>query len=171
MKKYNLVLLIAVLFSAMGILNAQQVKFAHVNSQEIFAALPESDSISMKVEKATQEVREQLEIMQVEFNKKYDDYLNNEKNYSELIKKTKQTELQEMEQRIQRFQMQAQQDLQTQQAELFKPLRDKVMNAIDEVAKEKGVLYVFDLSAGSVVYQAETTLDLNAAVLKKLGVE
>jgi outer membrane protein len=171
MKKLKLVVLLAgvVLFTTLA--SAQQNKFAHVNSQEIFSVLPESDSIRTKVEKSTQEVQQQLEIMQVEFNKKYEEYLSNEKNYSELIKKTKQTELQEMEQRIQRFQQQAQQDLQMQQAELFKPLRDKVMNAIDEVAKEKGMLYVFDLSAGSVVYQAETTIDLNAAVLKKLGVE
>lgn len=171
MKNFKLALIvIGVLFSS-TIAFSQQVKLAHVNSQEIFAALPESDSIQMRMQEAQQEIQKELEIMQVEFNKKYDEYLNNQENYSEIIKKTRQTELQEMEQRIQKFQMSAQQDLQNQQAKLFKPLRDKVMNAIDRVAADKGYLYVFDLSAGSVVYQAERGVDINEAVLKELGAQ
>ncbi len=71
----NIIKIIAVLllmFTASGI-SAQ--KFAHINSQELLAAMPESDSAQAQIERLAANYESQLEEMQVELNKKYDDYL------------------------------------------------------------------------------------------------
>ena len=59
-----------------------------------------------------------LEQLQVEFNKKYEDYnrLTQEPNSSELILKTKEDELRSLQERIQTFQQQAEQDLGNQRS-------------------------------------------------------
>jgi outer membrane protein len=54
---------------------------------------------------------------------------------------------------------------------LIQPVMDKARNAIDEVAKEKGLIYVFDLSQGNPVYTSPESLDLLPLVKAKLGIQ
>ncbi len=144
------------------------LKLGHINSQELLQAMPESDSAQAKLEKATKELQDQLEAMQVEFNKKYQDYVSKKDTYSDLIKQTKETDLQQMNQRIQQFQTNADQDLQKQRTEIFKPILDKANKAISEVAKENGFTYIFDISTGSVIFHSDNSLDILPLVKQKL---
>ena len=60
-------------------------------------------------------------------------------------------EVQTMEQSIQQFQGQAQQDLQTKNETLMKPIFEKAKAAISKVAKAQGFDYVLDSTQGSGV--------------------
>ena len=65
--------------------------------------------------------------------------------------------------------MNAQQDYQTTERELFQPIIDKAKNAIDEVAKENGYTYVIDSGSGALIYFSDTSDDLFDLVKAKLG--
>lgn len=159
-----------VLIASTFCVKAQALKLGHINSQELLQAMPESDSAQAKVEKITKELQEQLETYQVEFNNKYQDYVAKADSYSEIIKQTKQQELQEMNQRIQQFQQNAEQDLQKRRQEVYKPVLDKANKAVADVAKENGFTYIFDLSAGTVVFHSESSIDILPLVKQKLGI-
>ena len=163
------ILLSVVVLAFTASLFAQTLKLGHINSQELLQAMPESDSAQLKIEKITKELQDQLQAMQVELNSKYQDYLAKRDTYSDLIKQTKETELQEMNQRIQQFQQTADQDMQKQRAEIYKPVLDKANKAIADVAKENSFTYVFDLTQGVVIYHAENSLDILPMVKQKLG--
>ena len=75
-------------------------------------------------------------------------------------------ELQEKQQRIQQFRADAQKDLASKEAELFKPIQEAAMNAINEVAKAKGYEYVIDRA--SLIVANGT--DILADVKKQLGI-
>ena len=158
---------IAVVFSA-TLFAQTSLKLGHINSQELLQAMPESDSAQSKLEKMVKELQNQMEAMQVEFNNKYQDYVGKKDTYSELIRQTKESELQEMNQRIQQFQQTADQNVQKQRTEIFKPVLDKANKAIGEVAKENNFTYIFDISAGTVIYHAETSTDILPLVKLKL---
>ncbi len=147
------------------------LKLGHINSQELLQAMPESDSAQAKLDKAVKELQGQLEAMQVEFNNKYQDYVSKKDTYSDLIKQTKENDLQQMNQRIQQFQQNAEQDIQKQRTEIFKPVLDKANKAISDVAKENGFTYIFDLSAGSVIYHADNSTNILPMVKQKLGLK
>ena len=147
------------------------LKLGHINSQELLQAMPESDSAQAKLEKVSKELQAQLETMQVELNNKYQDYIAKRDTYSELIKQTKETELNEMNQRIQSFQQTAEQDMQKQRADIFKPVLDKANKAIADVSKENNFTYIFDISAGVVIYHAENSIDILPLVKTKLGLD
>jgi outer membrane protein len=147
------------------------LKLGHINSQELLQAMPESDSAQLKLEKASKELQDQLQAMQVELNNKYQDYLAKRDTYSELIKQTKESELQEMQQRIQQFQQTAEQDVQKQRADLFKPILDKANKAIADVAKDGNYTYILDITQGAVIYHAENSSDILALVKTKLGLD
>jgi outer membrane protein len=149
--------------------HSQNLKFGHINSQELLTAMPESDSAQAKIEKLAGDYEQQLEEMRVELNKKYDEYLTNRDNYTDLIRQTKEADITEMQQRIGNFEQVAQQDLQQQQQQLIQPVLEKANNAIKEVAEENGFVYIFDVSRGNPVYFSEKSIDIISLVRTKLG--
>ena len=167
-KVINLFLVSAFLFACMPA-KSQDLKFGHINSQELLTAMPESDSAQAKIESLAGDYEQQLEEMRVELNKKYDDYLTNRDSYTDLIRQTKEADIQEMQQRIQQFEQMAQQDLQQQQQQLIQPVLEKANNAIQEVAEENGFVYIFDISRGNPVYFSDKSTDIISLVRTKLG--
>jgi outer membrane protein len=161
-----------VFFTGQNVL-AQSFKFAHLNKSELVQAMPEYDSATVKLEKSRKELLNTLEILQVEFNNKYEAYQKDSKNLTELIRQTKEQELADMNKRLTDFQNNAQTTLQEQQAALFQPVVNKADKAIKDVAKEGGFVYVFDVSPGSqVLYFDETkSTNITALVKTKLGMK
>lgn len=172
MKNILRIFIASVFLLSVHILWAQeQVKFGHINSQDLFNAMPEKDTAQKKLENIAKQFENTLEELQVEYNKKLEDYQKNVDNMTDLIRNTKENELQDLLQRIQKFQVQAEQDLARQRSELFLPIQEKALNAINEVAEENGFTYIFDLSTGGVIFAAENTTDILDLVKKKLGLE
>jgi outer membrane protein len=149
---------------------SQDLKFGHINSQELLTAMPESDSAQATIEKLAGDYEQQIEEMRVELNKKYDGYLTNRDSYTDLIRQTKEADITEMQQRIANFEQVAQQDLQQQQQQLIQPVLEKANNAIKEVAEENGFVYIFDISRGNPVYFSEKSIDIQPLVRTKLGI-
>ena len=149
---------------------AQDLKFGHINSRELLMSMPESDSAQAKIERLAADYDQQMEEMQVELNKKYDDYLQNREKFTNLIRQTKEADIQEMQQRIANFQQMAQDDLQTQQGQLMQPIIEKANKAVREVAEEKGFIYIFDIGSGNPVYWSEKSIDVLPLVKAKLGI-
>lgn len=150
---------------------AQGLKFAHINSQELIASMPESDSAQRKLQAFEKDIMEQLDQLRVEINKKYQDYLQNRETLSPSILQTRERELQDLQQRMQEYQMAAQKDFQDLQQKLMQPILEKAHNAIKKVGKAGGYLYVFDTSVGTVLYQSEQSVDVLADVKKELGIK
>ncbi len=151
-------------------LNAQDLKFGHIDSRELLMSIPESDSAQAKIQQLAADYEKQIEEMQVELNKKYDNYVNNQETWTDLIRQTKEADLQEMQQRIGQFEQRAQQDLQVQQQELMRPILEKANNAVKEVAQENGFIYIFDIGSGNPVFWSEKSIDILLLVKTKLGI-
>jgi len=146
---------------------AQTLKFGHVNSDELIQALPEFDSANVKLEKFRKDLINALELMSVELNNKSDAYQKELKNYTEIVRQTKEQELTDMNKRIQEFQTNAQQQLQEKQAELFQPIMAKVDKAIKDVGKENGFVYIFSIGQGSSLLFFDESKSTNVMPLAK----
>jgi outer membrane protein len=174
MKKVFVILVFTGLFLVSGSLVAQStIKLGHIDSRLVFAAMPESDSAQKTIEREAAAMQKTLEELQVEFNKKYEDYLKltNDPNTSALILKTKEEELQTIQQRSQTFQQQAEQAITEKRTEIFKPIQDKAIKAVNDVAAENGFTYIFDTAGGAIVYTAPESTDILLLVKTKLGLK
>lgn len=158
------------LFSGTAV-NAQNFKFGHINSQELLSLMPERDSAQATIQQYAKDLEGELEIMNVEYNNKLNDYIEKQDVLTPLVKKTKEQELNEFQNRIQDFSANAQQELQQQEAQLIQPIIQKAEKAIKDVGKENGYIYIFDLSRGTIIYFSEQSEDILPLVLKKLGLE
>jgi outer membrane protein len=147
--------------------NAQSLKFGHINSDELIQAMPEFDSANVKLEKFRKDLINALELMSVELNNKSETYNKESKNYTDIVKQTKEQELVDMNKRIQEFQNNAQQQLQAKQAELFQPIMAKIDKAIKDVGKENGFVYIFSVGQGTPLLYFDEAKSTNIMALAK----
>ena len=173
MKRFLGVAALAILMAFLGQRAiAQNIKFGHINSDELIQALPEFDSASVQLDNFRKDLVNALELMGVELNNKSDSYQKESKNLTEVVRQTKEQELIDMNRRIQEFQGNAQTQLQEKQAELFQPIYTKVDKAIKDVGKDNGFVYVFDVAKGSLLYFDETkSTNILALAKAKLGIK
>ncbi len=151
---------------------SQTMKFGHVNGNELVQALPEFDSARVKLEKTRQELENTLEIMSVQLNNMNDAYTKDSKNWTEIVRQTKEQEMIDLNKRIEDFRSKAQTDLQEQQVALFKPIQEKVDKAVKEVGKENGFVYIFDVGSGVLLYFDETkSTNIMPLAKAKLGLK
>jgi len=168
--KTTLKLVIVIAFVAIcGNVSAQNIKLAYINFQELIASMPESDSAQVKMQKVGQELEKTMEEMQVELNRKQDEFQKNQTTWTDLVKQSKTEELTSMYQRLQTFQQNANESYQQEYQKLLQPIQDKASKAIDAVSKEQNITMVFDSQV--LHYKALGTLDLLPAVKQYLGIK
>lgn len=169
MKKiYKLTILAVVaLFTAVGV-NAQGAKFGHINSAELLASLPEVKDADKKLQEFATSMESQLKLMTNEYQSKVQAYQSQAATMADPIKDAKVKEISDLEARIQEFQQTAQESVSKKKEELYSPILKKTEDIIVEMAKEKGYAYVFDTSAGSVIY-GQASDDMMDMVKKKLA--
>lgn len=146
-----------------------QAKFGHIDTNELLRLMPGRDAAQKELETYARELETQFVAMQNEFQTKYQNYLENESTFSELVRQSRQRELGSLQERIMEFQESAQEDLMRKENRLLQPIVEKARTAIETVAKENGYTYVFDMSMGVVLY-AEPGDDLMPKVKAKLGI-
>jgi outer membrane protein len=145
-----------------------QNKFGYLNSNELLAMMPESQSMQEELQTYAKGLESQLTAMQAEYEKKVVEYQQNETTFTDIIKEDKIREIEGIQQRVVEFQKNAQESLGQKEAELFTPIREKAMKAIDQVAKDDSYTFIFDSGAGSFLYAAESENVLEL-VKSKLG--
>ncbi len=167
MKIFKL-LLVAVILSATAGVSAQNLKFGHINVQELISALPAKQVADKELQSEAQKLQNQLKVMSEELDNKYKDYMLQRDSLSELIRSTREKEIQDYDQRIQNFNRLAQQSIGQKEQELLQPIVEKVQKAIDEVGKEQGFIYIFDTSSQVVLYNSDQSVDCAPLVEAKL---
>jgi outer membrane protein len=145
-----------------------QQKIGHLNSTEILQSMPEYKTMSEAVEKKKGEYAKLMETMYAEYDKKTKELQANTA-MPQAMQDVKVQEVKDLEKRMGDFEQKAQGELSTYAQTLAKPLQDKYLKGVKEVAKEQGYSYVLDLAANGVVYSPETGSDLTQAVKTKIG--
>ena len=169
MKKIVLLAFCVLSFAALS--QAQNLKFGHINTNELISLMSERDSAVVKLQAYQNDLIETLEGMETEYNNKVNEYQRKSNEWAPVVLETKQRELQELGQRMQQFQQTAQQEMQQMQQVLMTPVIEKAQNAITKVAKDNGLTYVFDLSAGALIYYDDKgSLDMLPLAKKELGI-
>jgi outer membrane protein len=165
----NILKLTLVVVAVLCSTNVFAQKLARVNSQEIFAVMPEVKEMEQQLDAFAKELQEQLEIMQVDINNFYMEYEKTQATMNPTVKQMKQAELNDKQQRYAQSQQIAQQDFTKKQQELQAPIQDKLNAAIAKVAKAAGYTAVFD-SMLFVYYDEAQVVNIDAAVKKELGI-
>ena len=162
---------ISFLFVAIFCMTAtlQAQKFGYVNSALILSEMPEIKQADSNLEALQKQLMKKGEGMVQLF----------QKDYAEIQQKVAKGELSPVQQEeqaknlesrqieIQKFEQEMQEQMVAKREELYKPIYDKVNDAIKQVAKEGGYQMIFD--AATILY-GEEGADVSSLVKTKLGI-
>ncbi len=165
-------LFIAFLFAIISTAgNAQTLKFGHIDLQALIQDMPERETVETEFNGFQKDLEDILGEMQKDYQTKLGELEQLGEEVSELKRNAKISELQNLQERIQGYQMNAQQQIQQKYQELLNPLYEKAQVAINEVAREQELIYVFETSSNVVLYKSNHSIDLFPMVKQQLGIE
>ena len=145
LKKIALVMLLAL---PMGVF-AQNLKFGHINAQEIITVMPEFTKAQNDIQTLEKQLTAELQRTQEEFNKKYQEF------QQAIAKDSLPPNIAER-----------------RQNDAMAPIYQKLDNAIKAVGAAEGVIYIFDLARTSIPYVNESqSINLTSKVKANLGIK
>jgi outer membrane protein len=165
------IILLAVMVMLVASFSAgQSLKIAYVNSEKILLELPEAQQVKKELETSVKGWQDELEKMGKELQDGIDDFQKKEALLAPEAKAAKQKSLQDLQQRAREFQYQKfdqrEGEVVQMRAKKFAPIQDRVMKAIEQIAKEDGFNYVFDkLEAATNLLYADVKFDLTYKVI------
>lgn len=152
--------------------SAQTLKFGHIDFQGLIQAMPEREVAQKAMAKMQTDLESQLSVMQKEYQTKGQEYvaLVKQATITDAIRQAKEADIQSLQERISTFQQQAQENLQKEETKQFQPIVEKARKAIGDVAREQGMLYVFEVNQ-VIYYNATQSVDMMPLVKTKLGLK
>jgi outer membrane protein len=155
-----------------NVANAQEQKIGQVDIQYVLTALPEYKEVESQLQALEAQLMKQSQEKEAEFQRKYQDYLENGENMADVVRADKERELQQLQQSYTEFQQSAQVSLQNKSTELLNPLYTKIGSAIDEIAVENGYSHILNMGVAQldIIIYGDSKYDVSNIVLKKMGV-
>ncbi|GMQ81208.1 MAG: OmpH family outer membrane protein [Rhodothermia bacterium] len=153
--------------------HAQQ-KVGYVDSEYILTRTPEYVTVQQQLDRTADEWNSELTKLGQELDQKFKDYQARELLYTNEERQRRRKEITSAEedlenQRAAYFGPEG--EIFTQQEQLMRPIQERVLTAIEEVAIQEGFDYIFDKSGDFLFLYARDQWDMSDKVLEELGIE
>ena len=167
--KHLKTLLLAAIFTLglSGVVNAQ--KTAHINSDLLLSAMPETKALQSELEKLKTTYRSDIEGMYKKLEAKVKKYEAEGPTQTPEVNQKRAIEVQQDRAKIGQAEQVMNQDMGKRYQAKTLPILEKAQNAIKAVASEKGIVYVLDSAPGKGLIVFDKGEDILAAVKAKLG--
>jgi outer membrane protein len=164
MKK--IIVMCVFLTMTVGLLFSAELKFALVDTERVYNASKEKQTAQNILEKEANDLNKQLE-------KKYNEVMSFEQSFREQAAflsqeegKKKQQELMTKQEEFNKLRGELNQKLARREAELMKPIFDKIRSIVTNLRKERGLDVIFDKS---VTLSANDDLDMTDIVIERVN--
>ena len=168
-KSINLLLAIAFIFTVFSAKAQQPAKLGHIDMNALIEVMPETTKAKTALETQAKEIETEMTNLNEQYRKAMTEFNEKMNTYSDAIRQSKEQEIRDLIQRVQTFQEMSQSNFEKARNDQFQPIIDKANNAIKEVGKENGYIYIFNTGANVILYNNGD--DVLPLVKKKLGIQ
>ena len=170
--KNNLLIAVATFLIGATSLYAQGEKIGYVDSQVILTQLPAAIKAQGDLDALTNLWSAQLDSMTLAYQQALQNYQQQAANMPEEKQLEAQQKIVGMEQKIVEFRRkkfsQPDGEIYIKQEEIFAPVKEKIYAAIEKVAKDENMKFVFDKSGDIILLYADSAFDITYKVLDNL---
>ena len=173
MKKLFLLAVCSFLLVTLGSLKGQAQKYAVIDTKYILDKVPEYKAAQKQLDDVAATWQREIDGLQTELDKMYKDFDAEQVMLSEDLKEKRKDQLFNREKALrdlQRKRFGFEGDLFKKRQELIKPVQDKVYNAVQKLAIQRGYEFILDKSEGITVIFADPKLEKSDDVLRELGI-
>lgn len=153
--------------------SASAQRFAYVDTEYILDLMPEYRSSQKQLEQLAEDWQKEMEKMQTEIDKMYRDLQAEQVLLTEELRKKRETEIKDKEKALKDYRNQKfgyEGDLFKKRQELVKPIQDKVFDAVQKIAKQNALDFIFAKSSELIMLYSNAKYDKSDEVLSELGV-
>ena len=151
-----------------------QQKIGYVDSEFIYSRFPEFASAQQSLDRVAAQMERDLEQEQEELDEMFREYQARELLYTRDERQRRREDIIAVEGELERLRSQyfgPEGELYRQEEQILRPIQEKILEAIEEVASAEGYDYVFDKGGDYLFLYAVERHDLSVQVLEVLGIE
>ncbi|PEN12979.1 hypothetical protein CRI94_12360 [Longibacter salinarum] len=151
-----------------------QQKIGHIDSQYILDRLPEYKTVQQKLDQVEQQWRAEIEEARNRVEELRQEFQARELLYTDEERAERQKEIDEARREVEALRQRyfgPNGELFARQRELMRPIQERILVAVEEVATSDGYDYVLDQSGDVLFMFTREQNDLSDAVLRELGVD
>lgn len=150
--------------------HAQQSRFGYLSYEQVFRTMPEYLSVQQGLDALRGKYEAETKRVENEFNKKYEEFLDGQRDFAPSILRKRQSELQEMMARNIAFKEESQRLLKQAEEDAMRPLYAKLDGVLSQVGRERGYDFILNTDHHAVPFiNPEMGEDVTDAVMSVLG--
>ncbi len=124
--------------------STQIYRFGYLSYQAALKAMPDYAIVEKQMADLEQQYQAETKRVEDEFNLKYEDFLEGQRDFPRTILQKRQTELQELMEKNILFKEQSRQELADAEREAMAPLRIRLIELLSTIGREKGFAFIYD---------------------------
>ncbi|MBU2553544.1 MAG: OmpH family outer membrane protein [Bacteroidetes bacterium] len=166
------ILFTAVLFLGSIQMQAQNQKYAYVDTEYILDNIPEFQDAQDELDELSKKWQKEIETVYAQVSEMYQKYQAESVLLPEDVKRKREDEIVKKEQEVKDLQRKyfgPEGDLFQKRQELVKPIQEKVYNAIETIATTRNYSFVFDKAGGTTMLYTNPNFDISDDVLDEVG--
>ena len=162
--------LIVLLFVMMALTASAQdstavIRFGYLNYQQVLQSMPQYALVQQQMADLRQQYEAEMQRVTNEFNRKYEEFLEGQREFPKTILQKRQTELQELMTRNVAFKEESRKQLADAEREALAPLKIHLSETVAKIASERGLALVVNTDSDACPYiNPEFGEDLNQLV-------
>lgn len=158
MVKTNMIFRLVVLLVAfhLSLTTAKaQASFGFLSYDTALKTMPEYAEAKAGIDRLKTQFEGEMKRAEEEFNSKYEDFMEGQRDFAESIRNKRQSELQELMEKNMAFKKEAQRLLKNAEDAAMKPLHEKLAAAIKTVGQERGLAFILNTDGNTLPYVDE----------------
>lgn len=148
MKKLFLLIVLGVL----SLTANAQTRFGYFSFDNVLKSMPDYVMAQRSIDDLRQKYDAEMKRAEDEFNSKYEEFLDVQKDLVPAIIRKRQAELQEMMQKNINFKNESQRLLKQAEADAFAPVKNKLYNALTKVGQAQGYAFILNTDGDACPY-------------------
>jgi outer membrane protein len=174
MKKISLLAACSLAIVTLSMSKGNAQRYAIIDTKYILDKMPEYKTAQKQLDDVAATWQKEIDGIQTDLDRMYKEFDAEQVMLSDDLKKKRQDQLFVKEKGLRDLQKKRfgfEGDLFTKRGELIKPVQDRVYNAVQKLAVQRGYDFILDKSEGITVIFADPKLEKSDDVLRELGVK
>lgn len=147
-KKLTILLFMSLLTVTAG----AQMKFGYLSYQEAIQSMPDYAIAQRNMEKLREQYANETKRAEDEFNRKYEAFLEGQKDFDKPILRKRQAELQELLYKNIDFNKESERLLLQAEKDMYRPLHDKLNNVLRYIGETRGYAFIVNTDNNSLPF-------------------
>lgn len=136
----------------LGVQAQENKTFGFLSYEAALQSMPDYAKAQQKIETLKAQYQAETKRVEDEFNRKYEEFLEGQREFPKTILQKRQTELQELMARNIQFKENSRQELAQIEKETLAPLKIRLIELLGQIGRERGYAFIYDTDTNALPF-------------------